>query len=124
MSVLSIIRGDDYTAARRLTVLVTDPDNADAPVDLTGTALAFMVKLRPVDADDDALISKATGGDGITLANQTTDPGEALIAIAAADTDALAAGLFWWELQGTDGTGVITLASGRFAIGADLIREA
>lgn len=117
---LEITRGDDET----LTVLVTDPDNNNEPVDLTGAALTFMVKRRPVDIDDDALLVKTTA-DGITLSDQMTDTGEATIEIDAADTDALAAGLFYWELQSVDvAAQVKTLARGRFAILADLVREA
>lgn len=116
---LEIKRGDDET----VTVLVTDPDAADAPVDLTGATLTFMVKRRPVDPDLDALLTKTTA-DGITLSDQTANTGEATIEIDAADTDELARGLFYWELQSVDATDKVkTLAGGRFEIKADLIRE-
>jgi hypothetical protein len=119
MTDLAITRGDNET----LTILVTDPDNNDTPINLTGATLTWMVKRRPTDDDDDAILTKATGS-GITLANQTTDTGEATIAIDDTDTDALAPGTFYWELQSVDSaTKVYTLAGGRIRIAADLIRE-
>lgn len=113
---MNIVRGDDYTGARRLVVTVTDP----APVDLTGTALKFMVKANRTDLDAAALISKTTSS-GITLADQVASKGVAYIALSATDTN-IEPSAHWWELQATDAIGVLTLASGRFWVAADLIR--
>lgn len=114
---IAIARGDDYTGARRLTVTVTD--EAGATVDLTGTTGTFMVKLRKTDADAAAVITKT-----ITLASPQSGgtKGVAYIAIAAADTDDLDAGAYFYEIEGQDSIGVITLAAGRLTITADLIR--
>lgn len=120
---LTIRRGDAYTGARRLVVTVVD--EAGATVDLTGTTQRFMVKRRRIDADALAVISKSTTS-GITLASPQSGAtkGKSYIAIAAADTSALDAGRYWYELEATDSVGIITLAAGEFQITADLIRGA
>lgn len=115
---MNIVRGDDYTGARRLVITVTDP--AGAAVDLTGTAVKFMVKAHPTDADAAALISKSTTS-GIALADQVASKGVAYLTLTATDTN-IAPDAHWYEIQATDSLGVITLASGRFWVTADLIR--
>jgi hypothetical protein len=111
---LEITRGDDETIA----IAVTDQDTG-AVVDLTGSTLRWMVKSLPGDADAAALLSK-TNGAGITLTNASQ--GLATIAVAATDTAALAAGMYWWELQGRLAGLISTLASGRIKLRADLVR--
>ena len=120
MSELAIVRGDSYEGDRALQVTCVEADGT-TELDLTGIDLAFMVKRRRGDADDDALIT-ATIGSGITVADPTD--GTAVIELDDVDTDDLPVGLFHWELQATDADGPITLASGRFRVTADLIREA
>lgn len=115
---LQLTRGDDET----LDVVVTDPDDGNALVDLTGVALKWMIKRFHTDIDADALVSTSTPS-GITIApDQTADRGEATIALGHAATDVLTPGLFYWELQSVSGGTVKTLADGRIRITADLIR--
>lgn len=117
MTYLSITRGDDGI----LDVVVTDRDTGD-PIDLTGAELTFMVKRDRRDDDDDAILTK-TVGSGITVSAPAT--GVAVVAIDAADTDEETPAACWWELQSVDVTSKVhTLAAGRFAITADLVREA
>lgn len=119
MSYLEVTRGDDEA----LDIVVTNKDTG-ALVDLTGSALKFLVKRYRADADVDALITKSVGS-GIAISNQTTDKGKAVVTIAAANTGTGPTGAFWWELQAVDATSkVATLADGRFVIRADLIRTA
>lgn len=116
---ITLRRGDDYTGTRRLVLTVTD---GDAPVDLTGTELRFMAKRQSIDADDDAVIDKATGS-GITLATQADDTlGQALLAISGGDTDDLDAGLYAAELRAIDSIGTVTLATGTLTLLRDVIR--
>jgi hypothetical protein len=117
---LEITRGDDETLA----ILVTDPDAepANDPLDLTGAALTFMVKRRPTDDDDDALLTKVTPTEIAIDPDQTTNTGQATIAITPDDTGDLASGNYYWELESLLGGDVKTLASGRIRIAADLIR--
>lgn len=115
---LAIVRGDDYTGARRLVITVTDATGA--LLDLTGTTLKFMVKAQPTDPDAAALISKSTTS-GIALADQVAAKGVAYITLTSTDTN-IAPDADYYEIQATDALGVITLASGRFWITADLIR--
>ena len=115
MSYLTITRGDDET----LDIVVTDQATGTV-VDLTGAALKWMAKRRPNDADADALIT-ATIGVGVTVTSAVG--GVAEVAIAAADTDGITPGAYWWELQSVDATSKVhTLSGGRLAILSDLIR--
>jgi hypothetical protein len=118
MSILRVTSGDAYTGVRRLVITVTD--DAGATVDLTGTDLRFVVKRRRSDANDDALIDEVP-----TLASPQSGAtkGVAYIALAEADTADLA-GRYYWELEADDSVGIITLASGRFYVTADLIEGA
>ena len=112
---LTIDSGDTET----LELAVTDPSKDPPEVDLTGATLRFLVKRSAGDDDEDAVITKATGGSGITIAPGTG--GTATIAIAPADTAGLE-GRFVWGLQGTDtALRVTTLAAGTLTIRADIV---
>ncbi len=116
MSYLTIVRSDDET----LDILVTDEDTG-AAVDLTSADITWMAKRRRNDADVDALITKAIGS-GVTVTSAVG--GVAEVAIAAADTDAITPGAYYWELQSVDAAGKThTLAGGRIVILPDLIRS-
>lgn len=118
MSSLVVTRQDDET----LTLTVTDPDTGD-PVDITGGELTFLVKRDIGDDDADALVTK-TVGDGIGIADQIADTGQATVTIASADTDGIEPGVYPWELQAVLAASVKTLARGRIRIARDLVRTA
>lgn len=81
MERLSITRGD----ARELTATLTlDVVDWDIPV---GATVRVTGKARRTDADDDAVFTKATGGNGVTVADNI-----ATITLAPADTDGIATG--------------------------------
>lgn len=120
MANLHLRSGDDYLDNRRLIVTVTDRETGD-PVDISATDLTFMVKASRRDDDVDALITKTSAGDIEIAAPQSgATLGKAYIAIEAADTDSLD-GVYKWELQGEDASGVITLADGVLFVLADLV---
>lgn len=114
---LTIERGDDET----LDITVTNQDTG-AVVDLTGATLKWMTKRRRNDADVDALIT-AEIGTGITVTNAAG--GVAEVAIAAANTNALTPGAYYWELQSVDAAGKVhtLVRDGRIVIMPDLIRS-
>ncbi len=116
MTYLTITRSDDET----LDIVVTNQDTG-AVVNLTGATLKWMAKRRRTDADVDALITKAIGT-GVTVTNAVG--GVAEVAIAAADTNAITPGAYYWELQSVDAASKThTLAGGRIVILPDLIRS-
>lgn len=88
---LTVLAGDDL--ALRLTVT----DDADARVDLTGSAIELEVKAR-IGGPDPAAIRK-TVGSGITLLDQVSPStrGQADIAISSADSS-LTPGLYWLDV--------------------------
>lgn len=119
---LTITRGDDYTGARHLVVTIHESDAADAALlDLTGLDLRFMVKKLRTDTNAAALIDKSTA-DAITLGSPQSGATLGLAYIALDDIDtAIQPGAWYWELQGTDADGVVTLGRGRFIVTPDLV---
>lgn len=113
MSVLEIVQGNDEV----LTILGRDA--AGALQDLTGLTLHFMAKRSSLDPDSAAVLAKSSPGTITIDPDQTTNTGQATIAIAAADTRELDV---WrpslaWDLTAVDGAGkVTTLASGQLII--------
>lgn len=83
---------------------VTDPDNADARVNITGATFAFYVKSSPRDADVDAIFTLTSAGGDILITNATQ--GEAQI-----DNDAVKSALltpdrvYSWSLRATFASG-------------------
>jgi len=114
MTDLSVIRGDDET----IDLTITD-DEGD-PVDLTGVSLWMTVKSNPADADALAIFQK-TIGDGITVTS--TSDGTATINIEDDDTSPLPAPWSGYYDVQLGSSGVIkTIASGAFAVTADITR--
>jgi hypothetical protein len=81
-------------------------------VDLTNNYVSFLVTER---VSEEQLILKTTLF-GITLADQTTDPGVAYIELTALDTAGLTPGPFSWQLQTIDGIGTQYTEVGRFYV--------
>lgn len=81
---------------------ITD-ENGNPVTNMTGWAVAFYL-LRSLEPGSDdaslaaaALVVKRTGGQGISLS-----PPEVRVSLAAADTQGLSPGLYWYELWRTD----------------------
>lgn len=119
MASIYVTSGDAYLAARRLVVTVTDDDGAT--VDISTTALTFMVKRKRTDDDSAALITKVTPTEIEVATPQTgATKGKAYIELEEADTDDLD-GKYLWELEADDAIGKVTLAAGGFYVTADLV---
>lgn len=88
---------------------------------ITGWTLSWMVKRRKTHADLSALITKTTGGGGISITNGPA--GELVIGVDDADIDDIVAGqLYWHELKRMD-SGVLTvLVQGTFMLNQALHR--
>lgn len=89
-------------------------------VNITGGTFKFTVKENLKDADEDAKISKATGGSGITITDAAN--GKLSVSIATGDTSDLESETTLWEydLQITLGGEVATVATGAFLIKPDV----
>ena len=86
--------------------------SAGVPVDVsTASAVAWKLALTPYSA---ALVSKSLGS-GISISTSTVS-----VTLAAADTETLH-GIYYHEMQITDGSGHKKTQSGWIAIGGDLI---
>jgi len=77
---------------------VTDPETADAAVDISGASFSFYVKESPSDADADAIYSLTSADSEIVITGATD--GEAEIYNPAAKTALLELGRFYsWSLR-------------------------
>lgn len=100
---------------RTVTVTVTDDD--DQAVNLTGATVKWAVANTPTSA---TLISKQTGGSGISITNATG--GVFVITLVPADTSSLSARTYYHEAQVTDAAGVVsTVLIGKLKLIEDLI---
>lgn len=109
---ITILRGDDQTV--RFTVTTS----TWAAQDVSAWSFAFTVKSSPDDAIGSALFQKTTGGGGIALTTPLS--GIVDVSIAAADTAAMA-GNYYYDLQGTDGSGLAhTVRLAKFSVRKDI----
>jgi hypothetical protein len=86
---------------RRLKVTVTDPDNNNAPLDLTSVQeIRWVLSALPSYA---VKVSK-TLEDGITILDQTVteNVGQFLVEIAPTDTDGFKPGIYYHEARVVD----------------------
>lgn len=115
MTLLTMTRGD----TRVFRVTLTDADGA--PLNLTGLTLKFTAKRRTSDADDDAVIAKASSA-GITLVDGPN--GIADITILPADTDSYSdTAPLLWDVQVENGaTDIRTPLSGWLIVAGDVTR--
>lgn len=91
-----------------------------AATNITGWALSWMLKRRQTDLDADALLTKTTAGgiaiSGVFNSVPATNTQVATVTLAAADTKALPAGDWYFELKRTDAGFETVLAYGSFAL--------
>jgi hypothetical protein len=108
---ITILRGDDQTARFTITT------STGAVQNVTGWSFAFTVKSSLDDLIADAKF-QLTVGSGITLTFATL--GIVDVAISAANTAALA-GSYYYDLEGTDGSGLKhTVRLSRFIVRKDV----
>jgi hypothetical protein len=89
----------------------------DTPIDLTGATARMQVRTT-YDADV-ALISLTTENGRISIAGET---GEITLGIDAADTEALPAGLYVYDVEVVRGESVTRLLAGRAKVSPEVTR--
>jgi hypothetical protein len=108
---LTLRRGD----TRTLTIPLVDDVTALAYTPPAGATAIFTIKRRLTDADNAALVQKATGGLGITFSGTN-----ALVSILNADTATLTDTLAYYDVQVQETGGrVLTAAFGKIALPKD-----
>lgn len=113
---LTMYRGDTET------LLVRAASNGD-PFDLAGAELRFTAKRKAEDDDTDAVIVKASGGEGIDVTDEQA--GEAVITIDPEDTFFLAHDTtLVWDVQLTRDGRIRTVAAGELKVTRDISRTA
>lgn len=88
---------------KRLHFTLTDQDGA--ALDITDVTLSWQVS---ASAAGTVLLSKTTGGGGITITDAAA--GQFRVALAPADTAALA-GVYYWECRLTDLSGNVSVVA-------------
>lgn len=121
---ITITAGNDYTGDRSLTLTFKNPDTG-ALIDLTGASIRFSVKENAADPDGSALLAFSTAvGEGITISDQTTNKGEAKLAITGAASSILAPGVYHYAVQAKDSGGrVFEMRTAYFTILRQLIQS-
>lgn len=114
---LEIMRGNSDSL-----VIQINKRSDGTPVDLTGATIKFSAKRHPDFAA--VLISKATGGQGITIdGDQVAHKGKATIALAPGDTHDLPADVsLWYDVQTLKDGDTDTPLSGRLTVKPDVTR--
>jgi len=119
---LTLYRGD----SRLVRLVITDPENDNAPVDLTDSSLWFYVKASTQTPDQSAIIAK--GPDDITLLDQNIYTGQATVELDPVDTESIPSQYLdtplLWEVQLSDSTDIITTVSrGTMVIQSDVVLD-
>jgi hypothetical protein len=103
-----------HARSQRFLLEVAD---VSGPIDLSALGLTFRAKLRTEDPDP-PLIVKSTPSD-ITISNQGTHTGEAVLALEPGDTQALPddrVTVLRYQLDLIDGTDVFEVQSGTLSV--------
>ena len=93
----------------------------DTAINITGFGLSWMLKKSVNDLDAAAVVTKTVAGGGIAIAGTfNTAPGtntqRATVTVADTDTEALAPGVYRWELKRTDAGLETRMAYGRVSL--------
>ena len=117
------------TLANRTTtnVTVTNPATgiyisggiATVPINLTGYTAALQIRSLPEDPV--AVLSLATGGNGITIPTPTD--GTVVVEATAVQTQAIIAGTYYYDIEITSQSGIVyRLAQGQVVVSAEVTR--
>jgi hypothetical protein len=97
---------------------VTYEQPAGTPVNITNYTAALQLRSLPTDAT--AVLSLATGGNGITITGAT---GLVAIRATATQTRAIDEGIYYYDLEITSPAGVVTsLVQGQAYVSAEVTR--
>ena len=112
-SIKNVIRGDTHTISLAITGAM------GAIVDLTGATVFFTVNAEKSPTDDSAAVIQKT----VTIHSDPT-AGKTVIKLDPADTDSVAPGNYWYDIQIRASNGDISsLPKARFEIVSDISRR-
>lgn len=110
--------GSQFTVNNPATGIYISGGLATAPVNVTGYTAALQLRSLPQDAT--AVLSLATGGNGITV-NGTS--GEFAVHATANQTRNIDEGTYYYDIEITSGAGVVTrLAQGQIVVTPEVTR--
>jgi hypothetical protein len=110
--------GTSFTITNGATGTYISGGLATAPVNLTGATAALQIRSLP--SSPDAVLSLATGGNGITI---TGSSGQVNVHATANQTRTIDPGFYYYDLEVTDTGGSVTrLAQGQAEISAEVTR--
>lgn len=102
----NLVQGDTFS----FTITLTDGDNDDAPINLTGTSADMTIRRL-----DNTIVLALSNGDGIDYTDAVN--GVMTCTVAAADTTALNPDFsYLYDVQWTNGAIERTIASGRIQL--------
>jgi hypothetical protein len=94
------------------------PDLTATPINLTGYTARLQVRKQPGDADDPVLALTSSPAAGLTI---DAPAGSITARAAPAQTQAIPAGPWWWEVEVANGTDTYTLAGGPLTVKAQVV---
>lgn len=106
-----------FTVTNGATGIYISGGLATAPVNITGWTAAL--QLRSLPSSPDAVLSLATGGQGITITGLT---GTVNVHATAAQTGNIDPGIYFYDLELTSGGIVTRLAQGQAEVSAQVTR--
>lgn len=113
------VTSSTFTVTNPATGIYISGGIATVPVNLTGYTAAL--QLRSLPEDPTAVLSLATGGNGITIPTPTN--GTVEVHATAAQTGAIIAGTYYYDIEITSQGGIVyRLAQGQVVVSAEVTR--
>lgn len=113
------VTSSTFTVTNPATGIYISGGIATVPVNLTGYTAALQIRSLPEDPT--AVLSLATGGNGITIPTPTN--GTVEVHATAAQTGAIIAGTYYYDIEITSQGGIVyRLAQGQVVVSAEVTR--
>jgi hypothetical protein len=113
------VTGSSFTVTNPATGIYISGGLATVPVNLTGYTAALQIRSLPEDPT--AVLSLATGGNGITIPTPTN--GTVEVSATAAQTRAIIPGTYYYDIEITSQGGIVyRLAQGQVVVSAEVTR--
>lgn len=116
---IASVTGSSFTVTNPATGTYISGGIATVPINLTGYTAALQIRSLPEDPT--AVLSLATGGNGITIPTPTD--GTVVVQATAAQTRAIIPGTYYYDIEITSTGGIVyRLAQGQVVVSAEVTR--
>lgn len=109
-----------FKKSASLKIVISFVDADGAALNISGATVKFMMKVRESDPDILAIVSKQTGGGGVSITNAAGGLAEATL--TASDLDAISEGGVYCEGMAVSGSEVTRTETFHFVVKQNLIK--